>query len=298
MSHLPLLVTDTYIMPLRLQLAQTLSAHIDPSLDLAMALSAAAMEGPHASGSWADSVTTAQSEFEFGAMGSAPLSQALSELPLTMASGVDHMSALVDALASERTIGYALATIARGAIEAYGRAWFLLEAHDATSLAKRWLRTRNSDLRFAVRIADDPSDVTRMESSLAAIREDAASLGMTTNDLRLSFADLASEVYNAAHGDNEGQRAYSVLSAVAHAERSGVQRMVHRIQNNVAPGLHLSKLEASDEFVTEVVGEALKVHSFVFVQSMQKFGLQAEDHMLWAASISAAAERLGEAEEA
>lgn len=239
-------------------------------------------------------MTASQSQFEFGSIGSAPAAQALSEIPMAMASGVDHLSALADALGSDRTLGFPFATLARGAMEAYGRAWYLLEAPDAKALVQRWLATRINDLKFAVRASDDPAEEAQLQNTLDSLRNDAAALGMPRSDMKVSFTALASAVHDAAYSDTDGGREYSILSAVAHAERSGIQRLVHRQAHDVARGLHSAELKASDEYIHYVMHTAVALHAFLFSSALGCFGLSPLDQKEWGESFAAVLSRISE----
>lgn len=271
-------------MTLRKELGATLAQHIEPSFDLVHQLSTLCLDGNLIAGSWAADASSNQSRFEFGAIGSSPAIQVLSEISTTMASGVDHLSALADALNSDSTIGFSFATIARGALEAYGRAWYFLEAPDADALIKRWLSTRINDLIFASKASEDAGEKAKLNTRMSELKKDATALGMTKDEMKLSFTRLAADFYDAVYKGSDGSREYSILSAVAHAERSGISRLTQRVSSNVASGLHSAKLEASDEFIADLAFTTLTLHSAIFEKATISFGISPGDQKAWSAT--------------
>lgn len=284
---------DTVPMTFKYELGAALTAHIDPAMNAANRLSTLVSNGAYPTGSWAANVTQNDSAFDIGVIGAAPATQAMAGIPWSLVSGIDHLSAIADSLQSSLTIGYPLATLARGAMEAYGRAHFLMEPTDTESVIKRWVATRLSDLKFAIMSCQDPRDKARLEQLRDALKSDAASLNFSNNDLKLSFTALATDVHDHVYQEHDGSAEYSILSAVAHAENSGIHRLSRLEQKDISPGLNLARIEASDEFIGHVVDVALTIHFKILADCIQKVGDDFSEHEDVVKSLAAVHSILG-----
>ncbi|MET3773049.1 hypothetical protein ACJJV6_08710 [Arthrobacter nitrophenolicus] len=270
-------------MTFRYDLGDALAEHIDPAMNAANRLSTIVTKGTYAAGSWIATVTQHDAGFVTGTIGTAPATQAVAGIPWSLASGIDHLSALADSLQSARTIGYPLATLARGAMEAYGRAHFLVDATDTETLVKRWLATRLSDLKFASMSCEEPAEALRLEQLRDDLKSDASSLNFSAADTKLSFTALATAVHDHVYQGSDGSAEYSMLSAVAHAENSGIHRLSKLEQRDTSPGVNSARIEASDEFIGHVVSIAVTIHFKVLADCIQKFGDDvSQDHPLFA----------------
>lgn len=93
---------------------------------------------------------------EVVSMGEAPNDSAIRGILFATLAGMDHARLFAVALASDHPT-FGLATLTRGAIEAYGRAWWFLQSSDETELLVRWLSAMSKELSMATRV--DPSAV-------------------------------------------------------------------------------------------------------------------------------------------
>ncbi|MEG9249998.1 hypothetical protein V6S67_18055 [Arthrobacter sp. Soc17.1.1.1] len=282
-------------MTFRDNLSAALEAHIDPALDVAAQLSTRITQGGYPVGSWAAKMAQGDAVYKGKAVGAAPATQALAGIPWSLASGIDHLTALAASVKSSQTLGYSLSTIVRGSVEAYGRAHFLLENTDVDRLIRRWMATRLSSLKWAIKSAEDGADKARLQQLRDSLKGDATAFGFTPADLQLSFTALAVDVYNHVYGEDDGSLEYSRLSAVAHAENSGIHSLVVREQAHIAPGLHASRIEASDELLAEIAWGAFSVHSKIMTDAMQKFGEDPNEHREFGTSLIAVGSVLAEA---
>lgn len=179
---------------------------------------------------------TAETDLANTVRGPAPVRHAQGEILLCNAAAVDHLATLAGALVIPASRGYALATLARGAVEASGRAWWLLSAGSAEELTRRWLAGRVNSLRWLVKETAAEPLAQALNSKLhAELTAEALALGATKASLQLSYTRLATEVINVAIEPGAGEVLYARLSAVAHAERSGLASMLTRVGASPVP---------------------------------------------------------------
>lgn len=282
-------------MTFRDELGTALEAHIGPALDVAVQISTRIAQDNYPGGCWAANMAQGDAVYNSAAVGAAPATQALAGIPWSLASGIDHLSAFAASVRSSQALGYSFSTIVRGSVEAYGRAHFLLGTTDVDQLIKRWMATRLSSLKWSIKSVEDGADKVRMEQLRDSLMVDAAAFGFPSGDLQLGFTALAVDVYNHVYGEADGSREYSRLSAVAHAENSGIASLAAREQPGIAKGLHASRIEAPDEHVAYVAEAAFTVHSKIMVEAMQKFGEDPYAHPEFGESFAAVATVLANA---
>ena len=175
-------------------------------------------------------------------------------------AGWDHVRAVGNLLRSNHPITVATATTTRGAVEAFSRTHWMLDAGTTPELVRRQLSIAIGDLEFYLKhTPDEPlRTVTGREINAPELRETL--LGFLAHhglsQLSTKPTILAREFLDAALGG--GALKYSRLSSVAHGESYSVHSFVdldHLDENLV--GLKLPRNIAIEYAGYLVVGGAL-----------------------------------------
>lgn len=170
--------------------------------------------------------------------GEDPAKNALDSVINATISGLDHTRLLARSLADEE-ISFASATVTRGAIEAFARAWWGLSSDNASDLVLRWLSGMAKELATATRIDENVSlfDLSGREISgreqHTAVLDDIERLTGSRKPLPVSYTKLAVTLQDALNSPNS-RAYYSHLSAVAHAELLGIHGFVTSTPEGVA----------------------------------------------------------------
>lgn len=137
-------------------------------------------------------------------------------------AAADHMRAFELGTTSGRTT-VSNWTVARGAIEALGRAHYLLMATDTADLLARYVALAQAELKYArfgeyrtrdggaVNITEYLQDLTAMLDELQIQRVESPSI-----------TGMASNLLESASPGSGGRRRYSELSAAAHGQTPGL----------------------------------------------------------------------------
>lgn len=157
--------------------------------------------------------------------GPEPMNSALRSILFSMLAGMDHVRLFAISLATPNpSVG--LATLTRGAIEAYGRAWWLMNARDGAQLLTRWLSGLAKELNQAVSLTPDaPIQEMRGGHStpqelLTLVMADIQNVSPSGKVEGFNYTALATAISD--HINTSGRRLYSHLSAVAHGESLGI----------------------------------------------------------------------------
>jgi hypothetical protein len=180
------------------------------------------------------------------------------------------------------TRGFSIATLARGAIEAYGRAWWYLSAENAEELLRRWLAARANSLRWQAKAtALDPvahAENVRLYDDL--VRE-AEGLGMARAELRINYTVLATTAIDAILGSGAGAYYYGWLSAVAHAERSGLSSALTRIGDAPIPGASAWAMGLSEQMLAQTLFPMVVTHGLALDATIKYFGVGTAARDAW-----------------
>ncbi|WP_314191767.1 hypothetical protein [uncultured Arthrobacter sp.] len=142
-------------------------------------------------------------------------------------AGFDHMRAFVTVLRTGRHI-FPLATLTRGAVEAFAKANYLLGSTSAADLILRYVGLACSELRFSVRYSGFALlDGTQVDGNahLEELSGLPAQLGLG-KAAQPSLTTLASDLLSEGAPGVSGREFYSQLSSVAHGETSGVTMFI------------------------------------------------------------------------
>jgi hypothetical protein len=142
-------------------------------------------------------------------------------------AGLDHMRAFVAVLKTDRHI-FPLATLARGAVEAFAKANYILTANSPENLLLRYVGLACSELRYSQKLNDfaflDGTPVDG-KAHLEALSKLPAQLCLGKPE-QVSLTTLASELLSEGAPGVSGREFYSQLSSVAHGETSGVTMFI------------------------------------------------------------------------
>jgi hypothetical protein len=140
-------------------------------------------------------------------------------------SAIDHLRAYVTLVNGDETGASALATVARGTHEALARTWFLLARTSDGDLYHRSISLLIAELYFPVKFdesmrtrggtAVDPAEVRK------SLQAELQRLGLP-KPTRIDFAGMVATMLDDVLEGGDGRNVYSTLSAVAHAQRYGL----------------------------------------------------------------------------
>jgi hypothetical protein len=144
-------------------------------------------------------------------------------------AGVDHVQSFAHAIVRDE-VAFSTATVTRGAVESFARAWWLIEPESDSETIHRWLSAMASELAMMLKV--DPTLVLgemRGRNTPAAdvrpqILDDIERLTGSRNPLPVSPTALATQL-----GDRVGLKGrwrYSHLSGVAHGESTGIHGFI------------------------------------------------------------------------
>jgi hypothetical protein len=140
-------------------------------------------------------------------------------------SAADHVRAYVALVVGDEAGASALATLARGTHEALARTWFLLARADDADLQHRSISLLIAELYFPIKF--DESMRTRGGAAVDAAEEREAleaelrRLGLP-KPARIDFSAMVANMLDDVLDGGDGRDTYSTLSAVAHAQRYGL----------------------------------------------------------------------------
>ncbi|MBP3978689.1 hypothetical protein [Microbacterium sp. BLY] len=157
--------------------------------------------------------------------GSEPMRSALRSILFSVLAGMDHVRLFASSLTTPNpSVG--LATLNRGAIEAYARAWWLMNAQSGAQLLTRWLSGLAKELNQAVSLSPDVriqemrGGQSTPQELLTLVMADIQHVSPSGRPEGFNYTGLASAISD--HINENGRTLYSHLSAVAHGESLGI----------------------------------------------------------------------------
>lgn len=204
-------------------------------------------------------------------------------------SGLEHVRTLAGLLRSNLRLSTPLLTLTRGAVEALGRAEWMMSADDTTDLLTRHTRLAYREAKLAAEM--DPNRTYRsdvkgtwtaadMRDTIAA---DARRMGLPSLK-NVSYSEMATElVVKSVNGwEREGNpgAVYSDLSAAAHGEHFALGGLVAPTWDE--GGAHSgSRIEADEKTVITTVGIAYLCTGRAVRTFIDYFGLARADQERW-----------------
>ncbi|MCD2443072.1 hypothetical protein LQ757_12385 [Agromyces sp. SYSU K20354] len=157
--------------------------------------------------------------------GSTHLAHAQASAWIACLAGADHMLAFAAGIRDGRTVSNW--TLARGALEAFARARYLLgaEGDDTGALLGRSIALARAEMRYAT----EPGQMATREGGPLDVDEYRAQLTRMLAELEVDepkapgATKLTTDLLDETAPDAGGRRRYSQLSAAAHAESAGIQ---------------------------------------------------------------------------
>lgn len=233
--------------------------------------------------------------------GQRPLRDAYLAAALPLVSAQDHVELLAHCIGTG-PLAHAYSTVARGAMEAAGRAWWLLEPDlDDSRRLGRYMTDRlyswHETVRLAAGISDaDPAageEQVRKIERVGACAERHGFLVRTERRLAVAIGEprpssmklLDAILADADDGVGTGSTIYRMLSASAHATLYGLLRPTQVVQRHT-DGSALAGVAVDDEQLAQItLGPVLAFsraitafsHQWGWDVDMQDWGLQARD---------------------
>ncbi|WP_157479987.1 hypothetical protein [Leifsonia sp. Root227] len=161
--------------------------------------------------------------------GTSHLADAQSAMFTATRAGADHVRAYgMNVLGGQTTVSNW--TLARAALEAFGRAYSLLGSVEPTDLLSRYVALTKSEFRFArlTEFATRDGKKLDVEWYIAGLEAMARSAGAESATAP-SATSMASTLIEDAAPGNGGRQRYSQLSSAAHGESVGVQMFIPEI---------------------------------------------------------------------
>jgi hypothetical protein len=160
-----------------------------------------------------------------------------------MLAAADHVKSFV-AITGRPGTTLSTATMTRGAIEAFAKARYLIDASGAATFAQRYVALQNYELKVddeLVDIKDRPLDT---RNHLKGLRDALTRHGIPSLNTRHDRVNITSMVIDVLEIsadliDGLSGRIYSQLSAIAHANTAGIGMYVHRTATGAR--LHLPR---------------------------------------------------------
>jgi hypothetical protein len=178
---------------------------------------------------WSESESNLPSRFGVGLYKSA-----CNSIALSVTAAADHVDTFVISLSNENS-AVAKAALTRAAIEAYGRAYFLLDSKSDTEFYYRYLSLTYEELKFPVRhsgfATGDGVEIDGV-AYRAEIAESARKVGLD-KFLDVGLAGLVSKVLQRLVEGEVDPAIYSQLSGVSHGTASAVGMFVQRPSSGV-----------------------------------------------------------------
>lgn len=155
-----------------------------------------------------------------------PTTDALERIVFACQAGLDHARIAAASLPDERA-SFGIVTLARGCLESYAKAWWLMEPTEELDILIRYMSSLTRELELRTRLDPDAELLSVVDGSARRVAEMntevGADLTLLTNGgrpPRATDTDLAAAFGDALGGN--GRHTYSLLSSVAHGEALGL----------------------------------------------------------------------------
>ena len=170
-------------------------------------------------------------------------------------NGFDHVRALIALLRANQIRSTALASLTRGALEAFSRSWFPLSAGRPGTLTHRVISLLYAELKYPelyeFTLHTNDGDAVDPKERRSCYQNELRRLGLQPAK-KIEFSQLVADLLNHQLGDGSGLERYSDLSAIAHGSRLGVNSFVARNDKGAIEGL-VARRDIVMNFTTEIV---------------------------------------------
>ena len=171
----------------------------------------------------------AKSNFPSDSQGPHPGRNAMETVLFSTLAGIDHARLFARSLLLEDA-AFGLATLTRGAVEAYARAWWFIEPQEDLELVVRWLSGLAAELETFARLRPDAvlhemrGHDSNATAELERVLDDIERLTGNRKARTASYTAMASALGNQWKAN--GRIVYSDLSGVAHGESLGLHSLI------------------------------------------------------------------------
>ncbi|TFC30781.1 hypothetical protein E3O55_07295 [Cryobacterium sp. MDB1-18-2] len=235
-----------------------------------------------ATGSWPPEGSIAGAQLQIAwnqttALEASPIRAAHASLIFANSAGTEHARAFINNVNSKK-FSFSLATLTRGALEAFAKSYFVMNTDDPGELLSRQVSLAISEMsasRKHNKFVTQSGEIADIEVFLAGQKRLLSDLNLpliTGPDLGVT--KLASALLDASANTGMGRKFYSQLSGVAHGETAALGMFLVG-----APGLVQFRIPR--ELVVEYAGMISASCITVMDRMMLMFGLELKHQQRW-----------------
>jgi len=243
-------------------------------------------------GSRAEALVAEEPFYSAEGLGPINVQEALRNVALIVMSGNDHLMAIGRILDPRPMFGPSVGTTTRGAVEAYAKAHYLMDAPDTKTFMAKYLASRRSSLKWPARTKKDSNkEPIHTPGSRAAqnmidrVNAAAAAWGIAVGDISpQGFADTVEQLLEEFLDEEQPEELhtlYADLSAVAHAELSGLRFFMSRPRNYDDTGIGQVFVGPQPPYVNHMIQVALRAQMVVMFEFIELHSIPAEDQEDW-----------------
>ena len=257
---------------------RVLTAGLLRVLKASSSLSAACLDPARTESSWVATMTSSAVNAKPLWDGNVPFRIVRASIARTAEAAREHGMALFELARSERALTVPLATVTRGAIEAYGRVFYLLDADSPDVLFARYAALDYFDMDYpqkhGAKLRRLPLE-TEATHPVGAYRErtrawaDASGLKLDKQGPAVLAGDLLMQLYP---DGADAKVIYSGMSAVAHAQPWATANFYDFKAN---------RLRRDDKMLMEYCMYVIETTRLVSDQIVQRFGAEQLDIDRW-----------------
>lgn len=257
---------------------RTLTAGLLRVLKASASLSGACLAPARSESSWVATMTSSAVNGKLLWDGNVPFRVVRASIARTAEAAREHGAALFELARSARALSVPLATVTRGAIEAYGRIFYLLSADAPDALFARYAALDYFDMDYpqkqGAKLRRLPLE-TEATHPVDAYRErirawaDASGLKLNKQGPAVLAGDLLMQLYP---DGVEAKVVYSGLSAAAHAQPWATANFYDFEEN---------RLRRDDEMLMEYCVYVIETTRLIDDQIVQRFGAERADIDRW-----------------
>jgi len=213
-----------------------------------------------------------------------------------MIAGFDHFDAYATGLRSDRDLMMSLATVTRGALEAWGRAWWLLESQDAKELQCRRHALTLAELKYQVQVDPAarfsyPNDDGKQVAISGVEYQDKlrALLSQLDPDFPIkapSYTTLATDFLKSFDEAN-ARWMYSQLSSAAHGETIGTTTFTREVEHDLGgsieyhPDMYMTRFGLPRELGIGYAKALAAAIAVITERTLNWWGMTAEESDRW-----------------
>jgi hypothetical protein len=224
-----------------------------------------------------------ENEWAVSGVTSKPLLDAMQNLDMALMSGHDHMETLGLSLAVRRVLGSSFATVLRGALEAYARAWFLIGDQSAKSVLTQFLASRHyvldrdakeyPDSRGTPQVTELSREASKMLADLTVLEEAwGIPFRPVKGDGYKKRVDTLLSAYAKESGHDLPPDIYRRLSLTAHAETIGYNYFTKLVPSTDGEGRETFTMRLDYLVLNMLTETVVGVHYHVMLRYLKLSG--------------------------